>query len=309
MEAASCESFIRMMRSPGLISRISPGHWRFQASTAPPGLTAFTWRQLASDSPGCTSRPSSTWSARLNVMVKGRAWGAGRAASEEGLPASAPSSRGAAVAPAAAESPGGVSASMLAASPPSPPEVGGARCGDKSSPKLPVAAPSDSGAPPLTFMGSATEVGESASCAHADAGPDDVRRSVAPRAPFPGGDAAPHGDGGAGQKVDNCFTSASRPERSARFSCSSLRQDSAQEVSCPCNSSASAICCSLMHLISCCPRCHNASCAAAVLHSMCACTDAATSSTSDSLQSSVAGSSSAAPWSWQPLTFSRPGGA
>mmetsp|Transcript_2276 Transcript_2276/g.5090 ORF Transcript_2276/g.5090 Transcript_2276/m.5090 type:complete len:261 (+) Transcript_2276:118-900(+) len=69
IESVSSAPLILMMRSPALISRVSPAHCRFQASTAPPGMTLLTTRQVPLASPP-TSRPRGTCSARLKVRVK-----------------------------------------------------------------------------------------------------------------------------------------------------------------------------------------------------------------------------------------------
>mmetsp|Transcript_113066 Transcript_113066/g.315951 ORF Transcript_113066/g.315951 Transcript_113066/m.315951 type:complete len:252 (-) Transcript_113066:585-1340(-) len=67
MASISSVPLMATMRSPARISRASPPPWRFQASTAPPGRTATTVRQLSS---GSTSRPRGTLSARRSVSVK-----------------------------------------------------------------------------------------------------------------------------------------------------------------------------------------------------------------------------------------------
>mmetsp|Transcript_44068 Transcript_44068/g.130493 ORF Transcript_44068/g.130493 Transcript_44068/m.130493 type:complete len:236 (-) Transcript_44068:541-1248(-) len=69
MPSASSESLILTTRSPVRISRMSPAHCRFQASTAPPGRTASTIRHLPSSAQRI-SRPSGTLSARRSVSLK-----------------------------------------------------------------------------------------------------------------------------------------------------------------------------------------------------------------------------------------------
>lgn len=83
MDSASSAPLIAMMRSPRLISRASPAHCRFQASTAPPGLMPSTRRHWELASP-ITSRPKGTPSARLSARVKAGAEDADATAAAEG---------------------------------------------------------------------------------------------------------------------------------------------------------------------------------------------------------------------------------